>query len=163
MEVSRQLRSYLRIFQHFMEPEGSLPCSKGPSTEPDRSVHTTPSYLFKIHSNIILPPTSRSTTTTRFRKLSPSVIYSQTVIVISSTKKKVVLDLDAQVSLVSYSWASEPRRLHHILCRQPYGWKVLGLQRGIPYEVSRTVHRLTELLPNHWQHRRILYHNYIFK
>jgi hypothetical protein len=36
-------------------------------------------------------------------------------------------------------------------------------------EVSRmkflgtVVHRLTELLPNHWQHRRNLYHNYIFK
>jgi hypothetical protein len=41
-----------------MEPENSLPCSQEPSTdpypEPDQS---TPSYLSKIHSNIILPPT----------------------------------------------------------------------------------------------------------
>jgi hypothetical protein len=36
-----------------------------------------------------------------------------------------------------YSWTSEPKQLHHTLCRQPWGWKVLGLQRGILYEVSR--------------------------
>jgi hypothetical protein len=35
------------------------------------------------------------------------------------------------------SWTIEPKRLHHTLCRQPCGWKVPGLQRGIPYEVSR--------------------------
>jgi hypothetical protein len=37
----RQLCSYSRISQHFMEPEGSLPCSQepspGPYPEPDRS------------------------------------------------------------------------------------------------------------------------------
>jgi hypothetical protein len=37
----------------------------------------------------------------------------------------------------NYSWTSEPKRLHRTSCRQPCGWKVLGLQRGIPYEVSR--------------------------
>jgi hypothetical protein len=31
---SRQLRSYSRISQHFMEPEGSVGCSQGPSTSP---------------------------------------------------------------------------------------------------------------------------------
>jgi hypothetical protein len=40
-----------------MEPEGSLPCSQGRSTGPSVSqinlVHTTASYLSKIHLNII--------------------------------------------------------------------------------------------------------------
>jgi hypothetical protein len=47
-----------------MEPEGLLPCPQGPSTGPYpeqiNPVHTTPSYLSKIYSNIILSPTSRS-------------------------------------------------------------------------------------------------------
>jgi hypothetical protein len=38
---SRQLCSHSRTSQHFMEPEGSLPCSQEPSTgpylKPDRS------------------------------------------------------------------------------------------------------------------------------
>jgi hypothetical protein len=38
---SRQLRSYTRISQHFMEPEGSLPYAQeptiGPYSEPDES------------------------------------------------------------------------------------------------------------------------------
>jgi hypothetical protein len=37
----RQSPSYLRILQHFMEPEGSLPCSQepaiGPYPQPDQS------------------------------------------------------------------------------------------------------------------------------
>jgi hypothetical protein len=39
-----------------------------------------------------------------------------------------------------YSWTSEPKRLHRTLYRQPCGWKVLDLQWGIPYEVSRDRH-----------------------
>jgi hypothetical protein len=31
---SRQFYSYSRTSQHFMEPEGSLPCSQEPSTDP---------------------------------------------------------------------------------------------------------------------------------
>jgi hypothetical protein len=31
---NHQLLSYSRISQHFMEPEGSLPCSQEPSTSP---------------------------------------------------------------------------------------------------------------------------------
>jgi hypothetical protein len=41
------------------------------------------------------------------------------------------------VSTSGYSWTSERNRLHHTSCRQPCGLKALGLQRGIPYEISR--------------------------
>jgi hypothetical protein len=63
---SCQLCSYSGNSQHFMGPEGSLPCSQEPSTshypEPDQSnpIHTIPSYLSKIHFNIIHLPTSWS-------------------------------------------------------------------------------------------------------
>jgi hypothetical protein len=47
-----------------MKPDVSLPCSREPSTGPDPNqinpVHTAPSYLSKIHFNIILSPTPRS-------------------------------------------------------------------------------------------------------
>jgi hypothetical protein len=44
-----------------MEAEGSLQCSQEPSTGPyPEPIHTTPSYLSKIHFNIVHPPTSWS-------------------------------------------------------------------------------------------------------
>jgi hypothetical protein len=45
---SLQLRSYFRISQHFMEPEGSLPCSLAPILGQIAAVHTIPSYLRSI-------------------------------------------------------------------------------------------------------------------
>jgi hypothetical protein len=58
---SFQLCSCSRTSQHFMKPGGSLPCSQEPSTgpypEPDQS---NPSYLSKIHFNIVYPSTSWS-------------------------------------------------------------------------------------------------------
>jgi hypothetical protein len=60
---SRQLCSCSRTSQHFMAPEGSLLCSREPSTgpypKPDRSSPNHP-ILSKIHFNIILPPMSMS-------------------------------------------------------------------------------------------------------
>jgi hypothetical protein len=38
---------------------------------------------------------------------------------------------------MDYSSTRVPTRLHRTSCRQPCGLKALGLQRGIPYEVSR--------------------------
>jgi hypothetical protein len=53
---SRQLCSYTRISQHFMEPEGLLPCSQEPSTEPyhepDRSNPYHP--ILSLRSILIL-------------------------------------------------------------------------------------------------------------
>jgi hypothetical protein len=61
---SCQLCSHSRNSQHFMESEGSLPCSESPPLVPIlsqiNSIHTIPSYLSKIHFNIVHPPTSRS-------------------------------------------------------------------------------------------------------
>jgi hypothetical protein len=64
-----QFCSYSRISQHFMEPEGSLPCSQEPSTVPFLSqinpIHTIPSYLrslliFFTHLRLGLPQRSLS-------------------------------------------------------------------------------------------------------
>jgi hypothetical protein len=52
-----------RTSQHFLEPEGSLPCSQGPSTGPYPKPDESSAYhhnLSKIHFNIIHPPTSWS-------------------------------------------------------------------------------------------------------
>jgi hypothetical protein len=50
-----QLCNYIRISQHYIEPKCPVPCSQEPSTGPlpDQSSHTTPSYLSKIHLNIV--------------------------------------------------------------------------------------------------------------
>jgi hypothetical protein len=52
---SRQLSSYSRTSQHFMEPEGTLLCSQEPSTdpypEPDQS---NPSHPISLRSILIL-------------------------------------------------------------------------------------------------------------
>jgi hypothetical protein len=49
-----QLCSHSRAFYRFMEHESSLPHSQEPSTGPcPDPIHTIPSYLSKIHFNIV--------------------------------------------------------------------------------------------------------------
>jgi hypothetical protein len=58
------LCSHSRTSQYFMEPEGSVPCSKepsnGPYSEPYQSNIIISFYFSKIHFNIVQPPTSWS-------------------------------------------------------------------------------------------------------
>jgi hypothetical protein len=60
---SRQLFSHSRTPQHFTQPEGSIPCSQEPSTDPYPEPHQSNPHhpiLSEIHPNIVHPPTSRS-------------------------------------------------------------------------------------------------------
>jgi len=50
----------VKKFQPFMEPECPLPCSQQLATGHVHPVHTVPTYFAKIHPNIILSPTPRS-------------------------------------------------------------------------------------------------------
>jgi hypothetical protein len=53
---SHQLLTYSRIPEHFMEPKDSLLCLQEPLVpilSQINSVHTTPSYLSKMHFNIV--------------------------------------------------------------------------------------------------------------
>jgi hypothetical protein len=61
---SRQLCSYSRTYQILLNPNVLYHVHKNPPLVPILSqidaVHTTPSYLYKIHFNIMYPPTSWS-------------------------------------------------------------------------------------------------------
>jgi hypothetical protein len=71
-----------------MEPEGSLPCSQGPSTAPyPEANQSNPYHLSKIHFNIILPPTSRSSGNVTFYRLCmQSYYYGLSVLVFEIIK-----------------------------------------------------------------------------
>ena len=54
---------YAKLTPWLMEPGGSMPHSQGPSNnpypEPNQPIPRIDTYLFKIHSNIVLPSTAR--------------------------------------------------------------------------------------------------------
>jgi hypothetical protein len=58
----QKLCSYSIVSQHFIEPEGSLPrlqeLSNFPVLSQTNPVHSTSSYFYKIHLNVIHLPTS---------------------------------------------------------------------------------------------------------
>jgi hypothetical protein len=54
--TSRQLCSYSRTFQHFMEPEGSVPCSQEPSTGPCPRLHEHFRNKLTFYDEEVLPP-----------------------------------------------------------------------------------------------------------
>jgi hypothetical protein len=53
---NRQLRSHSRIFQGFIEPEGSLPCPQEPSTDPYLEPYTSRSSLPFPPKSYTCPP-----------------------------------------------------------------------------------------------------------
>jgi hypothetical protein len=63
-----------------MEPEGSLPCSQepstGPYTEPDQSNPYHPTYLCKIHFNIVSPRTSWSSYWHFLSEFPTNILYT---------------------------------------------------------------------------------------
>jgi hypothetical protein len=65
-----QSLNYSRIFQYFMEPEDSLPCSQepsaGPHSEPDKSSSSNPIQSYLSKRNVILPSHLRLGLPSRF-------------------------------------------------------------------------------------------------
>jgi hypothetical protein len=83
---SRQLCSYSRTSQHFMEPEGSLPCSQGPYPEAYiQGIRPGPRLLVVFRNKLIFygeellaPPQPPSWRTTPCRLSATAYsIYSQ--------------------------------------------------------------------------------------
>jgi hypothetical protein len=76
---SCQLCSYSRTSQHCIEPEGYYRVHKSPLLisilSQISSIHTIPSSLFKIHFNIVSPPTSWVFPVISFLLTFPQISY----------------------------------------------------------------------------------------
>jgi hypothetical protein len=71
------LCNHSRTSQHFMEPEISSPCSPlVPVLSHINPIHTIPSYLSKIHFNIVPPTTSWSSKWSLSFWLPTSILYA---------------------------------------------------------------------------------------
>jgi hypothetical protein len=78
-----------------MIPEGSLTCSLGPYPGPDASSPYIPTLFPKIHSNIILPSTPRSSECCLISRFSNEILHLFLIYTMRATcqANQIVLDL----------------------------------------------------------------------
>jgi hypothetical protein len=108
-----------------MQPEGSLPCSQGSSTgpypEPDNPVHTTQSYLSKIHfTNFHLP-------TSWFSQMSFLLAFPSISYIHSSSPHSCYLSCPSRPLLLGHS---------NYTCRRVQVMKLLNMQFPHPPATS---------------------------